>query len=342
MNRLAACGMLTRVRRMRTTWLPVLGLAVLAPWMAEFSWGGLGVTDLAVAMLFLAPLYGGAAVLVREVARRSGRGWPTMLLLGVAFGLLQAGIVDQSLFNPSYARFDFQHPAHVSALGFSAFYLIAFVVGHAITSIGVPIALVEACTPRHRDRPWLGRAGLGVVAVLYLAASLVNHVGVKEVEHFQASAGQVAAVLAATAVVLAAALATRPRPPVPGWVPPAVVPGAIALLASSFYLPVQSWGGVAVAVGTVVVVGALVGRWSRRQAWNRRHTLAVAAGAALGGAWMPFFAEPYDPTVSGRVELADDLVAATVPVLLVAFAFWRSSTPTRRAALPVGRGSGVG
>ncbi|MGH3813749.1 MAG: hypothetical protein ACRDUV_15065 [Pseudonocardiaceae bacterium] len=35
--------------------------------MSEFS-----------SVLFLAPLYGGGAVVVREVTRRSGRGWPTM------------------------------------------------------------------------------------------------------------------------------------------------------------------------------------------------------------------------------------------------------------------------
>ncbi|SNR42784.1 hypothetical protein [Actinomadura mexicana] len=40
------------------------------------------------------------AVLIREAARRTGRGWPTIVLLGAAFGLVQAGLIDQSLFNP--------------------------------------------------------------------------------------------------------------------------------------------------------------------------------------------------------------------------------------------------
>jgi hypothetical protein len=41
-------------------------------------------------------------VLIREITRRTGRGWPTILLLGAAFGLVQAGLIDQSLFNPGY------------------------------------------------------------------------------------------------------------------------------------------------------------------------------------------------------------------------------------------------
>jgi hypothetical protein len=48
------------------------------------------------------PLYGTVAVLIREITRRTGRGWPTILLLGAAFGLVQAGLIDQSLFNPGY------------------------------------------------------------------------------------------------------------------------------------------------------------------------------------------------------------------------------------------------
>lgn len=48
------------------------------------------------------PLYGTVAVLIREITRRTGRGWPTILLLGAAFGLIQAGLIDQSLFNPGY------------------------------------------------------------------------------------------------------------------------------------------------------------------------------------------------------------------------------------------------
>jgi hypothetical protein len=34
----------------------------------------------------LAPLTAGGALLIREVARRTNRGWPTMLLLALAFG----------------------------------------------------------------------------------------------------------------------------------------------------------------------------------------------------------------------------------------------------------------
>ena len=326
----------TAVRRSSTAWAPVLGLLVLAPWMAEFSWGGMGVADLALALLFLGPLYGGAAILIRELARRTGRGWPTMLLLALAFGILQAGVVDQSLFNPTYDRFDFQEPAHVPGLGLSAYYLLAFAIGHVVASIGVPIALVEAFAARRGVQPWLGRFGLGVVAVIYVLASVVNHVGVKEEEHFQAGAGQVGVIVAAAVVLVFVAFRIRPRPRVDGRVPPPLVVGGIA----------------AVAVVLLPGPGELARgrprcRGRRRGGGARRPVVAAAGVGALahlrprGGrgarrAVTPFLGEPYDDTVSASTELMNDLVAAVIPVLLVVLAAWSLRRVEPRAVVPVG------
>ena len=57
-----------------TRWAPVAIILVAAPWFAEMSWGGYPFTDVPVILLFLSPMYGGAALLIREVARRTGRG----------------------------------------------------------------------------------------------------------------------------------------------------------------------------------------------------------------------------------------------------------------------------
>src|SRR5579864_1301089 len=47
-------------------------------------------------------LYGSAAILIREVSRRLNAGWPTIILLGLAFGLTLEGLVLQSVFNPVF------------------------------------------------------------------------------------------------------------------------------------------------------------------------------------------------------------------------------------------------
>ncbi|MET0448691.1 MAG: hypothetical protein ABW004_09800, partial [Aeromicrobium sp.] len=201
----------------RTRWLPLLGVLLLAPWFAEMSWGGYPLTDIPVIVLFLGPMYGGAALLIRETARRAGRGWPTIVLLAAAFGVLQAGLVDQSLFNPAYDRYDFQHPVHVDGIDVSLYYLLAFVAGHVVASIVAPIAVAECWTRRPHAR-WLTRRTTWLVAALYVLATAVNHLGVKdEVGHgFQASPVQMTAAVGVVAVLLAAAVTWGPLAPTDG------------------------------------------------------------------------------------------------------------------------------
>jgi hypothetical protein len=88
-----------RMRRLA----PVFALFFLSPLVAEFFLGDFPVVLLFLIIVF-APMYGGGALLIRELARRTGRGWPTMVLLALAFGVLQEGLLTESLFNKDYAR----------------------------------------------------------------------------------------------------------------------------------------------------------------------------------------------------------------------------------------------
>jgi hypothetical protein len=74
---------------------PVAGLFLLAPLVGEYLLGNASIVELP-ALPILALLCGSGAILVRELARRTGRGWPTMLGLGLAYGLLEAGPIDQT------------------------------------------------------------------------------------------------------------------------------------------------------------------------------------------------------------------------------------------------------
>ena len=47
-------------------------------------------------------MYGGGALLIRELARRSGGGWPTIIVLGLAYSTWEEALVTQLLFNPTY------------------------------------------------------------------------------------------------------------------------------------------------------------------------------------------------------------------------------------------------
>lgn len=311
----------------RTRWAPVLVVMVLAPWFAELSWGGYPATDLPLIVLFLGPMYGGAAVLIREVVRRTGRGWPTIVLFAAAFGVLQAGLVDQSLFNPHYGRYDFQHPVHIEGIDISLYYLVNFVTGHVVASIATPIALTEAWSRRGAE-PWLSRRGVWIVVTLYLLATLVNFFGVKDEDGngFQASPLQVGVAGGAILLLVAAGLFWRRRPATDTRVPPPLLLTAAGLAAYLLYLPGEN--AAALVWGVVVIATAVtaIGSWSRSSRWRSDHTLALVLGAVLVGVILPFWANPYDDTVDARIEFLADLGAAAISLTIVFVTLLRQRT----------------
>ena len=131
--------------------------------------------ELLVNVVFFAMLYGCPALLIRELARRTGRGWAAMLLLSAAAGLLQAGVIDQALFSDSYGDVrgweESLRATYVAPLGVGAYMLQNFVLGHVIYSFCAPIAVAEAMRPAIAQRSWLGRRGITFATALWLAVA---------------------------------------------------------------------------------------------------------------------------------------------------------------------------
>lgn len=200
---------------------PALGVVLLAPVTAEYLYGyddSTGdVGELLGGLFLFAPLYGGAALLIREVARRAGRGWPTILLLGLAFGVLEAGLIDQSMFNPSYRDISYWHdmfgPTHMRGVGFNPNMALVFAAGHAIWSVAAPIALVETLVPARREAPWLRSFGLAVTAALFLLAAAAVLAWHLDTEAFRPSAGQAAGAALGTVALGLTAFAVGRRHP---------------------------------------------------------------------------------------------------------------------------------
>ena len=310
---------------------PVLALLLLAPWVGEFLLGNISVRRLP-ALLILALLYGCGALLIREVTRRTGRGWPTILLLGAAYGVIEAGIVDQSMFNPSFEGWDFQAVTPLPAFGISAWYAWGFVVGHSVWSIAVPIALVELLFPARARTPWLGRAGLVLTAVGYLIGCAVVWRFVYGSEEFLASPSQLAGAAAVAAVLVALAFAFRPvAPPVrDGWVPRPLLLGVGGFVALGVYqVRPESWAGVVFGIAWLALLAVLLFWFARQRSWGPRHQLALVAAALGTYAWLGFvltsLAEPGDP-----VRWGGNIVFAIVALALVLVAPRRIRTVTEQ------------
>ncbi|MFI5729781.1 hypothetical protein ACIA49_06625 [Kribbella sp. NPDC051587] len=316
-------------------WWPAVGLFFLAPFVGEFLLGNQPITNLAQIFLF-APMYGGGAVLIRESAQRFGLGWTGIVLMAVAYGLLEEGPIDQMLFNPAYVGLDsFAGLAEVPGIG-SLTLLQSTITLHTIWSICVPIALVEACASREL---WLGRGGFAAVSIIFVLGSTLLGLMQAAGFHFVASPAQFAgsAVVIVGLVVLAFALGRRTHRPVHGPVPQPLIVGLVGFgVTSVFWLESVllpdglgsewisvAWWFVLFGVATVVVL-----RWARRREWSPRHTLALATGALLTYVWAGFaHARDMDDT-SLTVALLGNAVFALVAIAVAVLAWRRLGSQT--------------
>ena len=306
--------------------LAVLGLFFLAPISAEYLLGYDDIIgrpwELVFGLLIFGPLYGAPALLIREAARRAGRGWPTILTLSFAAGLIQAGLIDQSLFNPDYRGIpywaDLREPSYLPGLGFSAYMLLGFVGGHMIQSFAAPIAIVESLSPDLGRRPWLRWPGLVIMALLYLAAASFVLADQAKTEGFVASGPQlVGSAIVVVGLVIAAFAVPRRDRVAPGHPPSPLVVGLVAVagLAIKGLMP-TTWPGVVVHLTMLVALGVLVWRWSARPGWGAHHVLALAAAPLLVNAAMAFWTELLgDPRPV--VKYAVNAVLATGVILLL-------------------------
>jgi hypothetical protein len=266
----------------------VITLFFVTPLVAEYLLGDLPLKLLA-ALIVLAPAYGGGAVLIRETARRTGRGWPTMLMLGAAYTLIGEGLVTQSLFNHDYLKMHMHllDHAYIPALGIGGWWTLFMFNLHTFWSMGVSIALVEALFPAEAEAPWLGRVGDSVVAVVFVLGTAANFgIGFKQ-NQFVASNAQLlsAAVLSVLLIVSAFLIPARRSRMAGGMVPSPWITGAVAFVLGMGVMntpPKWGWAAVGALLAVDAVFLVLVTFLSRQTGWSAPHALSLAAGGALG------------------------------------------------------------
>lgn len=281
------------------TLAPAVTLFFFAPFIAEFLLGDLPLTMLP-ALIVLAPMYGGGALLIRELVRRTGRGWPSILLLAICYGVVEEAFTTQSLFNPDYLHLHLGllKPAYIGALGIGGWWTLFVVTLHAGWSICCSIAVVECLRPGKAKSPWLGRSGLAITAILFVGGAVIaTNIGLRQ-DHFTASRAQFASAAAVCVLLAAAALlvpSTLPTSVQPSFTPKPFIVGLTTLLAGSAVLLTPNtwaWGAVALTAALDGGVIALLWVWSRSPAWSMREQLAAAAGAALAYGWHAFLQTP--------------------------------------------------
>ncbi len=304
--------------------LPSVALFLLAPLIAEFLLGNMSITHLGL-LAILAPLYGGGAILIRESVRRTGRGWPTIFVVALAYGVLEEAFLMQSLFNPNFLGLNLHllNPAYLPVLGVGAWYTVFVLTLHTVWSISVPIALVESLVPKRADCPWLGRVGFAVVAMAFAIACIAVAFSTirRDPAHFVASHPQLTWSAAIVLALIATAFRLQGRPGVKtdGTVPnPWILGIGSFAFATAFLVVPRSWSWWAVRACLALDIAAilLITRWSRRMGWERIHKHALAGGAAMAYAIHAFIETP-SVGQSGAITRIGNLVFAVLAAILL-------------------------
>jgi hypothetical protein len=295
-------------------------------------------------IMFMA-FYGMAAVLIRELARRLQIGWTGLLLVALAYGIFEEGLITQSLFNPHYLGLSLIEPGYLPGLGIGAPWTVFVISLHVIWSIATPIAIIEAWYGRGEPggrgtEPWLGRVGTVVCLVIFvLAAAATAAVSIfTDTHQFVAPPARLAAAAVTAALAVLAGISLRGRQAPAGVDRDAasvtargtVLSALLALVATSAFHVLHRLPGLSpwlTALGLLVIWAAAV---LIMRAWYARGTgpvpFGLAAGAMITYGWVGMI-----PAVrTGGAAIIEQVVLVIIALALIGWTVVRSRHPVRQ------------
>ena len=138
---------------------------VLAPMIAEVLPGATRFSSIFVLPVEIC-VWGGGALIIREVVRRWHLGWRGAVLLGLALAVAEEGLIQQTSLAPMVLRL--KGVEYARAFGVNYVYLLWALVYEAVFVVVVPIALTELIVASRREEQWLGRRGMAAVVALFM------------------------------------------------------------------------------------------------------------------------------------------------------------------------------
>ena len=275
-------------------------LVALAPIIAESTFST-PITYAWLVLLWL-PIYGGGILLIRELVARSGRGWPSIVIMGIAYEILEDGIGLQALSSPHlYGAAEWG----ARVLGLNLPYWEMNAIYHVIFSALIPILLTKALFPASGNTPYLKNTGLVVtavvtvlgVAVLRLAVPPTQDPGYTAPVPVLVGAGLAVAVLAVVALKIVPR--RQPRVRVARAVPRlwtlALIGGLGTIAVLGPLVPLRQFGAeqpafthgwwvfapMGISLLLAVLAYFLIRHWSASEDWSLAHAVALATGAVV-------------------------------------------------------------
>ena len=279
---------------------PALFLFFLAPTIGELLSGSAPPVEFfsPFSLLILSALYGSGAVLARELALRWNKRWPTILTLGLAYGIIEEGLLVKSFFDPNWMDLGILG-TYGRLAGVNWVWSVSLTLYHATVSIAIPILLTELLYTDRRDESWIGRRGMIGLSILLAAVVLFGALALAP--YRPPFVPYLFAIITTVSLYfLARRIPQRFAPPemAPRWRPFWI--GMIGFLSTTAYF-IGGWALPELGIPPVLTIGFLIAlalvilrllRWASGEgAWSDIGRLALANGALTFFILLAFFAE---------------------------------------------------
>ncbi len=135
---------------------PALALFIIAPVFGELFSGSSPLNEFInpIVFLILAMLYGCGAIIARELVIRWEKGWPSLLLLGFAYGIYEEGLMVRSFFDPNWVDLG-NLGVYGRVAGVNWVWAEHLTIYHALISIAASVAFTEMLYPKRQTESWV-------------------------------------------------------------------------------------------------------------------------------------------------------------------------------------------
>jgi hypothetical protein len=149
---------------------PALTLMILAPVIAEVLSGATKLSYIS-ALIPEILVWGGGALLIRELVCRWGGGWTSVFLLGLGLAIAEEFLIQQTSIAP--LPWLGNTPAYGRVWGVNWVYFLYMLGYESVWVVLIPAQLTELIFPKRRDEQWLRSGQLVIVFLLFVVGSLV-------------------------------------------------------------------------------------------------------------------------------------------------------------------------
>ena len=146
-------------------WKPALTLVFLAPFIAEVLSGATKVSILFVLIPEMM-VWGCGALLIRELVRRWGGGWASLLCLGLGLSIAEEFLIQQTSLAP--LPFPGALVRYGRAWGVNWIYFLFMLGFESVFVVLVPVRVTEMLFAERRNELWLRTRGMVITSVIFL------------------------------------------------------------------------------------------------------------------------------------------------------------------------------